>query len=279
MKVLVTGSSGRIGAAVCQALWAEGDEALGLDMRPGLHTTLQADLLDAPALRQAIGGTQAVVHCAALHAPQVGVSPDAAFERINVDGARALWAAAQAAGVQRVVFTSTTALYGAAAQVSNQALWVTEDTPPAPQTVYHRSKLAAENLLQEAAAQGGPRLTILRMSRCFPEALPLMALHRLSRGVDARDVAAAHVLALRHPGAAGRMFVVSGATPFLPEDVTSLWHDAPAVLRQRVPALVAAFTQRGWDLPLRIDRVYDPGRALRELGWRAQQGWQAVLAG
>ena len=277
MKVLVTGSSGRIGAAVCQALLDEGDEPVGLDARPGAHTTLQADLLDAPALHQAIAGAQAVVHCAALHAPHVGVQPDSAFQRINVDGTRALLYAAQAAGVQRLVFTSSTALYGAAAQATKQALWVTEDTPAAPQTVYHRSKLEAEALLQEAAAQGGPGLCILRMSRCFTEAPAVMALHRLSRGVDARDVARAHVLALHHPQAAKRSFVISGATPFLPHDATNLWHDAPTVLRKRAVDLVQAFAQRGWPLPLRIDRVYDPGRALRELGWRPLFGWREVL--
>jgi UDP-glucose 4-epimerase len=278
MKVLVTGSSGRIGAAVCRALLDGGDEPLGLDARPGAFTKVHADLLELKALNQAMAGTDAVVHCAALHAPHVGVRPDADFQRINVDGTRAVLYAAQTAGVRRLVFTSTTALYGAAALATQAALWVTEDTSPAPQTVYHRSKLEGEALLQEAAAQGGPGISILRMSRCFPEAPAVMALHRLSRGLDARDVADAHVLALRHPRAVGSTFVISGATPFVPEDAPGLWHDAPAVLRQRAPGLVSAFAQRGWALPPRIDRVYDPGRALRELGWSAQFGWRNVLA-
>lgn len=180
MKVLVTGSSGRIGAAVCQALRDAGKQAVGLDLRPGAHTGVQADLLDAAALRRALSGVQAVVHCAALHAPHVGQHADAEFQRINVDGTRAVLNAAQAVGVRRLVFTSTTALYGAAAQASGQALWVTEDTPPAPQTIYHRSKLSAEALLQKAAEQGDLSLCILRMSRRFPETQPVMALQRLS---------------------------------------------------------------------------------------------------
>lgn len=91
-------------------------------------------------------------------------------------------------------------------------------------------------------------------------------------------MAQAHVLALRHPQAVNRTFVISGATPFLPEDCARLWHDAAAVLRLRAPDLLHAFAERAWPLPQRIDRVYDPGRAARELGWQTLHGWASVVA-
>jgi UDP-glucose 4-epimerase len=277
MRVVVTGSSGRVGRAIHARLVADGHAVLGFDRAPSSTAACVADLGDASALRAALAGADAVVHAAALHAPHVGVLPDAEFRRINVDGTRALLDAAGAAGVRRIVLTSTTALYGAAAEGVDAAAWIDEDTVPRPQTIYHHTKLEAESLLREAALQGGPTLRVLRMSRCFPEPAPAMAVLRLQRGVDARDVARAHALALWHDGPAAATFVVSGATPFRREDGVLLARDAAAVIRQRAPALAEAFAVRGWPLPAAIDRVYDPARASAALGWHPRHGFEAVL--
>jgi nucleoside-diphosphate-sugar epimerase len=185
--------------------------------------------------------------------------------------------AAEAAGVRRFVFTSTTALYGAASKPRNSAGWVDEDLEPRPESVYHRTKIAAEALLEEASRRGKLAVTVLRISRCFPEPAPVMAAYRLHRGVDARDVADAHVLALAAPLQGFRRFVVSGATPFKVEDVRDLLRDAPSVLARRAPELVEAFAHRGWLLPESIDRVYSPERAMQELGWKAKYGFTEVL--
>jgi nucleoside-diphosphate-sugar epimerase len=202
---------------------------------------------------------------------------DSEFERINVRATLDLAEAAAAAGVRRLVFTSTTALYGDAATPAAGAGWVDEALLPRPRTVYHRSKLAAEAVLREAAERHGLAVTVLRMARCFPEPAPWMAACRLHRGVDARDVAQAHALALAWAGPGWRVFVVSGATPFLPQDGAALLHDAPSVLRQRAPALVAAFERRGWPLPAAIDRVYSPAQAIAQLGWLPEFGFDEVL--
>ena len=278
MRVVVTGSSGRVGRAIVARLRADGHVVVGLDRAPASTTEVVGDLGDAAALRRALAGAEAAVHAAALHAPHVGVLPDAEFQRINVDGTRALLDAASAVDVRRIVLTSTTALYGAAAEGVEAAAWIDEDTVPQPQTIYHDTKLAAEALLREAALGGGPTLRVLRMSRCFPEPAPAMAVLRLQRGVDARDVAAAHALALSHEGPAHGTFVVSGATPFRREDAALLATDAAAAIRRRAPALAEAFAVRGWPLPASIDRVYDPARAIAELGWRPRHGFEAVLA-
>ena len=84
------------------------------------------------------------------------------------------------------------------------------------------------------------------------EPAPVMAVYRLHRGVDARDVAHAHALALTHAGAAHATFVISGATPFRRDDCEALLADASSVVRLRVPALAEAFDARGWTLPERI---------------------------
>jgi hypothetical protein len=120
-------------------------------------------------------------------------------------------------------------------------------------------------------------LTILRMTRCFPDTAPQMACARLHRGVDARDVAEAHALALGTARQGSRVYVISGSSPFQASDMAALKADAPAVLRQRAPALAQAFADRGWALPASIDRVYSPALAQRELRWQPRFGFADVL--
>jgi UDP-glucose 4-epimerase len=276
MKILVTGSSGRVGRAVWSRL-ARRHDVIGFDRSPASTTEVVADLDARAALAQAMTGVDAVVHCAALHAPHVGHADDDAFERVNVHATAHIADLCRERGVRHLVFTSTTALYGNAVRAQTQAAaWIDEDTPPQPRTVYHRTKLRAETLLA-ARAGAGLSVTVLRMSRCFPEPAPTMAAYRLHRGVDVRDVAAAHELALAPTAQAYRCFVISAPTPFHRDDAAALWADAPAVIARRAPALVQAFAERGWPLPTSIDRVYDPARALEVLGWQPCFGPESVL--
>jgi len=277
MKVVVTGSSGRIGRAIHIRLSRQ-HRVDGFDSAPSSTAAWVGDLADSALLARAMQGADAVVHTAALHAPHVPHVGAARFRQVNVDGTRRVLDAASAAGVGRIVFTSTTALYGSAASPVDTAAWVDEELAPQPQTIYHHTKLEAEALLREAAAQGGPSVRILRMSRCFPEPANLMAVFRLHRGIDARDVADAHAAALAHAGPVAATFVVSGATPFLREDCQALHLDPQALLRQRAPLLVDAFRRRGWPLPTRIDRVYSAQQALQALDWRPRYGFEEVLA-
>ena len=277
MRVLVTGSSGRIGRAICECLSAE-HEVVGLDRLPSATTNLVGDITEPDVLMRALRGVDAVVHVAALHAPNVGTVADGEFDRVNVHATRRLAELAAEAGVRQFVFTSTTALYGAASRPDRAAAaWIDEALEPRPQTVYHRSKLAAEALLQALAEQGALAVAVLRMSRCFPEPAPLMASYRLHRGVDARDVARAHALALQMPRPGFRRFVVSAATPFKPEDTHELMRDAPSVLQRRAPELVEAFARRGWRLPATIDRVASSALAMNDLGWWPRHGFDEVL--
>lgn len=277
MRVLLTGSSGRVGRAVHHALVDRGHAVLGFDRVPADSTDFVADLCDDGALRSALKSADAVVHTAGLHAPHVGQRPDAEFEAVNVEATRRLVAHCAEFGIGTLVYTSTTALYGQAATPGDAAGWVTEATTPGPRTVYHHSKLAAEALLRDAAAGGRLRVTVLRMSRCFPEPAPLMAAYRLHRGVDVRDVASAHARALAPAASAYRCFVISGPTPFRTEDATALKHDAASVIARRAPDLARAFEARGWALPTSIDRVYSSAAAQRELGWTPRFGHDEVV--
>ncbi len=222
-------------------------------------------------------GVDAVIHSAALHAPHVGIVPEDRFWRINVEATEHLIRCAAQGGVRRMIYTSTTALYGAGAQATREALWVDEETPAEPQTIYHRTKLAAEQVLRQASVEWGLSVTSLRMSRCFPESIAEMIVYRLHRGVDARDVATAHALALQQSQTGYRCYVVSAKTPFVREDASMLYRDATAVIRHRAPEVAAAFEARHWKLPQRIDRIYDASLAQRVLGWQSHYGAGQLL--
>lgn len=275
MKIVLTGSSGRIGRAVFAALAGRHD-VVGVDRAPSPATAAVGDIADCETMRRILAGADAVVHVAALHAPHVGAVPDAEFRRINVEATRRLAEIAAEEGVARFVFTSTTALYGLAVP-EDGCVWIDEATQPAPRTIYHQTKLEAEQSLE---AMAGERfgVRILRMARCFPEPADRMAVYRLHRGIDARDVADAHRLALENGGAAFQRHVVAATPAFRPEDCDELAVDAPPVIERRAPELARAFAARGWTLPARIDRIYASRTAGAELGFEARHGYGAVLA-
>ncbi|MGW0246673.1 NAD-dependent epimerase/dehydratase family protein [Nocardia goodfellowii] len=263
--VLVTGSSGSVGAAVAQEMHTAGWQVRGWDVRPGRWTTHQGDLRDAELRTQAVTGTDTVVHTAALHAPHVGLVPDDRFRAVNVDATAALLEQAAECGVRRVVYTSSTSVYGHALVPGDRAVWVDESLTPRPRDIYDDTKLQAEALL--ATSHATFPTIVLRIARCFPEATAVQAAHRLYRGVDIRDVARAHRLAAEHQQITG-VFNIAGPLLFHPNDTQRLRHDAPALLEQRAPEIVALFRRRGWPLPAEIDRVYDSGKAGRQLGYR-----------
>jgi UDP-glucose 4-epimerase len=278
LRILITGTAGRIGSAIHVRL-SPFHDVIGIDKSPASTVDIVGDISNEDTLREACEGADAIIHTAALHAPHVGIVPDAEFERVNVEATEHLIECALENNIKRIVFTSTTALYGSASRLQGKAAWIDETTVPQPISIYHRTKLRAEAALKRASGEYGLKVSIIRMSRCFPESAPEMAWYRLSRGVDARDVAEAHALALDNTnGSTCETYIISGDTPFLREDCEELWHDAASVLRRRTPDLVQDFMQRSWDLPMSIDRVYDSAKAQRELGWKPHYGYKEVFS-
>jgi nucleoside-diphosphate-sugar epimerase len=271
MRILVTGAAGLIGSAVAFRL--RGDhEVVGLDLRRAPQVASVADIRDAIDLT----GFDAIVHVAALHAPHVRRASDAAFRAVNVDATARLLDTALAAGVSRFVYTSSTSVYGHALEPADgRAAWIDEAVEPRPRDIYDETKLEAEALVRASGLPGA----IVRMSRCFSEPLAEMALHRLHRGIDRRDVAEAHALALGAPGTGCETYVVSARPAFDDEDREQLLHDAPAAIRRRAPDLAAAFGLRGWPLPRSLGRIYSPAKAAALLGFVARHDAATVLAG
>jgi nucleoside-diphosphate-sugar epimerase len=276
VKVVVTGSSGRIGSAIAARLKLR-HQVTGIDLKPGPLTDRVADILDTAAVAQLLPGTDAVVHTAALHVPDLAARSREDFHGVNVDATQRLLQAAGSAGVGRFIYTSTTSLYGDAMLPSGgAAAWVDESLGPQPRDVYDETKLAAEEACRQAARDGLP-CTSLRMSRCFPEDARLVAIYRLYRGVDAEDVAQAHELALGREGAGFAVYNVSAPTPFRREDCARLFEDAAAVLLERHPWAEGEFRRRAWQLPRSIDRVYVVDKAVAELGYRPQHDFAALF--
>lgn len=267
MKVLITGSSGRIGGAIAARLSLR-HQVTGFDQRPGALTTVIGDVCDTALLAAHCAGMDAVVHTASLHVPDLAARSQDDFREVNVQAVGRLLQACGEAGVRRFVYTSTTSLYGdALVPDADAAVWVTEELVPRPRDIYDETKLAAEEACADAA-RGGLPCTSLRMSRCFAEEPRLLAIYRLYRGVDADDVAQAHELALTATTIGLDVYNISAPQPFEAADCRRLLSEADQVILARYPWAQAEFARRGWQLPRFIDRVYVVDKAIAGLGYR-----------
>ncbi|MFY8274377.1 NAD-dependent epimerase/dehydratase family protein [Pseudoalteromonas sp. SSDWG2] len=277
MKVLVTGSAGRVGRAIYIKLMRS-FTVVGIDKTPCSTADYVGDIRDERLIKRALKDVDVVVHTAALHAPHVELFSNKTFHSINVDSTEQLALRCIELGVKHFIFTSTTALYGYASTPQGIAGWVDEEVTPQPRSIYHHTKRAAEHTLEALALRYNMPVTVLQMSRCFPESADLMAVYRLNRGIDARDAASAHQAAIEKRLSGFQRFIISAKTPFSRHDVARLYHEADVLLAEKCPALADAFAQRGWQLPSQLDRVYDSSKAQKLLEWTPCYGFESVLA-
>lgn len=292
MRVLVTGSSGHLGEALCRVLGAEGHHVVGLDLLESPLTNVLGSIADRECVRGCVEGVEAIVHAATLHKPHVGTHSRRQFVDTNVTGTLILLEEAVAAGVGRFVFTSTTSAFGRALTPPDgaPAAWITEDVAPVPRNVYGVTKVAAEDLCELVHRDHGLPCLILRTSRFFPEGddreelraayddANLKVNELLYRRVDLDDVVSAHRLALERAPAIGfGRYIVSATTPFSRADLPALRTNAAAVVGRLFPGYEAIYAERGWRMLPAIDRVYANERARRELGWLPRYDFRHVL--
>lgn len=150
-RVLVTGGSGYFGTVLVGQLVAAGAGVRNFDLNapddhPAAVEFVPGDIRDAKAVREAVDGVDVVFHNVAQ---QPLAKDHELIESTNVGGTRNLLDAALDAGVSKVVFTSSTSVFGV--PTSNP---VTEDTPTIGAEVYGRAKVASEGLCRAAAARG-----------------------------------------------------------------------------------------------------------------------------
>jgi UDP-glucose 4-epimerase len=293
MRILVTGSAGHLGEALTRTLRAVGREVSGVDILASGWTDRVGSIADREFVRSCMQRIDVVLHAATLHKPHVATHSRQDFVDTNITGTLNLLEEAVAANVRAFVFTSTTSVYSRALNPPEgaPAVWVTEDTAPAPKNIYGVTKLAAESLCELFARRQQLPVVILRTSRFFPEIDDDPAMRNLyadanikanefvHRRADIEDIVSAHLLALERAPALGfGRYIVSATTPFAREDAAGLRRDAPAVLARRVPEYAAEYARRGWTMFPSIARVYDNALARAQLGWRPRHDFAALVA-
>ncbi len=151
MMHLITGGSGYFGSLLRDRLLAQGlavkvfDRCDAEDRRPEVGFA-RGDIRDEAVVTKAVAGCDVIYHCVA----QVPLAKDLElFHSVNVHGTKNLLQAASAAHIRKVIYVSSSAVFGA--PKTNP---VTEETPPAPGEAYGRAKLEGERLCREQAARG-----------------------------------------------------------------------------------------------------------------------------
>ncbi|QQA43154.1 NAD-dependent epimerase/dehydratase family protein [Pelagovum pacificum] len=153
MKIALTGATGLVGRFILNEALAAGDDVLALGRTaPGDASSFRDWSLDGPA--PDLCGIDVLIHAALLHKPGryrggEGDDPDG-FRRANVDGTARLFEAAARAGVTRILFLSSRAVYGP----KPPGAPLSEDTACRPDTLYGQVKLEGERLLAESGVPG-----------------------------------------------------------------------------------------------------------------------------
>jgi len=191
-RLLVTGAAGFIGSHVCEALVARGHEVIGVDNFDPFYPRAVKErnlaelagnrafrLVEADVARDALplAGVAAVLHLAAKPGVRPSLEDPAAYMEANVTGTARVLEAARRVGVTRIVFGSSSSVYGDAtpAPFAEEAPAVTPISP------YAASKRAGE-LLAHAFAHLYPlRIICLRFFTVYgPRQRPDLAIHRFT---------------------------------------------------------------------------------------------------
>jgi len=295
MNLLVTGSTGLVGRALCVHLRDLGWAVRGVSRQAsdpvGQQSVVQIRSIDEDTdWRGALRGIDVVLHLAArVHIMQDrSADPLAEFRRVNVHGTLNLARQAASAGVRRLVFVSSVKVHGEAT-VSGRPF--TELDPLLPQDAYGQSKIEAKPGLQMIAMQTGLELVIVRpplvygpgvkanfaaLMRAVQQGwpLPLGAVQNLRSLVALDNLVDFLSLCASHPRAAQQSFLISDgqdvSTPQLLREMAHALGRPARLLPLPVPVLRALGRLSGQSAA--IDRLcgnlqLDISKARTLLGW------------
>ncbi|OXY94870.1 UDP-glucose 4-epimerase GalE [Streptomyces diastatochromogenes] len=310
MTWLITGGAGYIGAHVARAMAGAGESVVALDdLSAAVPARLPADVplvqgstLDGDLLKRVFAeyGVTGVVHLAARKQVAESVAEPTRYYRENVGGLATLLDAMAEAGVRRLLFSSSAAVYG-----NPDVDLITEDTPCAPVNPYGETKLTGEWLVRAAGRAHGISTVCLRYFNVAGAAAPElsdtgvfnivpMVFDRLTRdeaprifgadyptpdGTCIRDYIHVADLAEAHLAAARRLSdgdstgdltlnIGRGEGVSVRELITVIGE----VTGDRRPALVEG--RRPGDAPR---AVASAERAVETLGWRARRGVREMV--
>ena len=297
---LVTGGAGFIGSHLVEALIERGERVRVLDdfstgRRENLASVAErielrkGDVTDPETVEHAVAGCDYVLHMAAVASVQASLDDPRRTDQINVDGTLNVLEVARRARVRRVVFPSSTAVYG-----DHTALPLREELPPHPLSPYAASKVAGESYCRAFHASFGLPAVALRFFNVYgPRQDPTnpysgvisLFADRMSQGerpviygdgeqtrdfVYVADVVRAVLLACEREPANGRVINVAGGKQ------TSILQLAAELNRALGTDLAPTFA------PARAGEVRfsqgDASRAREVLGWAPQVPLQEGLS-
>jgi UDP-glucose 4-epimerase len=319
---LITGATGVIGPAVAWALRDAGYRIRIFSRRkpnqgllPSDAELFLGDITDPVTIAPAIQEVSLVVHLAGLlHIIDPAESLRESYRRINVAGTANVIAAANRVAAERVVFSSTIAVYG---ESRHQIL--NEDSATNPETLYAETKLDAEKIVLGAKrADGKPLGTVLRLAAVYggrvkgnyrrlvsslahKRFIPIGSGSNRRTLVHSQDVARAVALVARQESAAGKIYnVTDGQLHTLSEIISaicaSLGRKPPRIpipvkaARLAVTALQGSARMVGYKSPIgreTIDKytediAVDGTRLQLELGFKPKfdlrSGWNETIA-
>ncbi len=272
MRIVVTGGSGKAGRAVVRDLRAEGHDVLNVDLTHdgSAHgLCIRADLTDLGQCHDVIAGAEAVVHLAAIPAPELRPAGDTF--RINALSTYNVFSAAEAHGVRRVVWASSETVLGLPFDQPPDFAPIDESHPPRPESSYSLSKVVGETMAVQFARRTGIPFIGLRFSNimepddyaAFPGFWDDARLRRwnLWGYVDVRDVAASVRNALESAVAGADVFIVAAADTVMTRPSADLMAEVFPDVPLRRPV-------EGRETLLSIEK------AERLLGYRAAHSWQ-----
>ncbi len=278
-KVLVTGGAGFIGTALVERLLREPAstpiEIRSLDIEPSRVAgcvDLRGSILDPAALDRAVSGCDLVIHLAAYLGVYRSDTDRVTCLDVNIAGTRNLLDACVAHGVGRVVFASSSEVYG-----EHDTTRVSETSPLKPESVYAVSKLAGEEYVRGYAQHHGFESTILRLFNVFgPGQREEFVIPRFVRAAiegrpptvygtgrqvrafcSVRDVVEGMTLALFSARAAGETF--------------NLGNDAEAITIHELGARVVALAGTGGPGPELVSYDDADRPAERDINWRVPE--------
>lgn len=291
MRIAITGVAGFVGTTTAALLLDAGHDVVGIDSLTTYYdrTTKQRNVADLAAhpgfsfstrdvatdlFDEALHGVDAIVHLAGQPGVRRSWNEFDSYVHANVQGTKAVLDAAVRHQIERVVYASSSSVYGNAASYPTS-----EDHPTAPQSPYAVTKLAGEQLCQLYASERQLHTVNLRYFTVYgPRQRPDMLTQRLIEaahdesiitifgdGEQVRDftfvgdVARANLNAIDADCPAGTTLNISGGSSVtVNEMIAAVERETGAVIRRESQGAASGDVRR---------TAGDNARAARELGW------------